>query len=151
MEDGAVLGSLFSRLQSNSSEEIRRLLSAYQEIRQERCKVTLDSEWEKVSFSVLEDDDPLRKIRDAGFELARAQHSLDWKNVPESYLQGAWEEFKGSFGYEAYDAADDWWVDWGMVRVRLAAAAAVGGVSQIALTGMETSANIAVVATTMVQ
>jgi salicylate hydroxylase len=34
-------------------------------------------------------------------------------------LRGAWEEFRGTFGYEAYDAADDWWVDWGIMAHRL--------------------------------
>ena len=61
----------------------------------------------------------MRIARDAGFERARAQQSLDWEDVEEEYLREAWEELKGSFGYDAYDAADDWWVDWGVLRERL--------------------------------
>ena len=121
-EDGAVLGSLFSRLQTNSQDEIIRLLSAYQEIRQGRCTELSKSEYEKVHFSVLEKDDPMRVARDAGFAIARQQQSLDWANVDDDVLNRAWEEFKGSYAYDAYDAADDWWVDWGMLRERIRAA-----------------------------
>ena len=40
-------------------------------------------------------------------------------------LRASWEELKGSFGYEAYDAADDWWVDWGVLRERMSAAMSI--------------------------
>ena len=121
MEDGAVLGSLFSRLQTRDTDEIFRLLNAYQSIRQDRCKVTLESEAEKVAFSVLEDGDPTREARDAEFRAARNKQRLVWEDMGDDidYLQKAWEELRFSFGYEAYDAADDWWIDWGVMRERL--------------------------------
>ncbi|KAH8110332.1 FAD/NAD-binding domain-containing protein [Phellopilus nigrolimitatus] len=121
MEDGAVLGSLFSRLQSRGPEEILRLLKAYQEVRQERAQTTIASEADYVAFSVL-DVGPSREARDEGFRVLRAQQSLDWKSTEEEVLRGRWEEYRGSFGYEAYDAADDWWVDWGVLQERMTAA-----------------------------
>lgn len=125
MEDGAVFGSLFSRLRTGEREEITRLLMAFQEIRQSRCNSITDSEYQKVHFSVLEEGDPIRVARDAGFRAAADQHALDWENVDEEYLRASWEELKGSFGYEAYDAADDWWVDWGVLRERMSAAMSI--------------------------
>lgn len=120
MEDGAVLGSLFSRLQSKSPDEIMRLLCAYQEIRQDRCAQTQQSDAELVTFSTLPPG-PARDERDAGFALSSANATLDWEDAGEEMLRGAWDEFRGSFGYEAYDAADDWWVDWGVLAQRTTA------------------------------
>ncbi|KAH8110329.1 FAD/NAD-binding domain-containing protein [Phellopilus nigrolimitatus] len=121
IEDGAVLGSLFSRLKSHDGSEIVRLLSAFQEIRQDRCSVIAKSELESVLLVSLPDDDPMRAVRDAGFRAGRDAHALDWDDIGEDSLSSAWEDFKMSFGYEAYDAADDWWVDWGVMRERMAA------------------------------
>lgn len=121
VEDGAVLGSLFSRLQTKDPDEILRLLSAFQEIRQDRCSTTLQSDMELVTFCTLPSG-PACDERNAGFKAAAKQEALDWENVGEDLLSGAWEEFRGSFGYEAYDAADDWWVDWGIMVQRMAAA-----------------------------
>lgn len=119
MEDAAVIGSLFSRLRTRSRQEIVALLNAYQEIREERCNLITDSEYEKIHFSVLEVGDPIRAQRDAGLKASREMGVLDWDCVTEEYLKAQWEEFKGSFGYEAYDAADSWWVDWGSLRERI--------------------------------
>ncbi|KAI5121812.1 hypothetical protein M0805_009804 [Coniferiporia weirii] len=120
MEDGAVLGSLFSRLQTRDTDEILRLLRAYQEMRQDRCTATVQSDCELVAFSTLPAG-PERNERDEGFRLSRMQQSLDWEKASEDILRGAWEEFRASFGYEAYDAADDWWVDWGIMLQRMTA------------------------------
>jgi len=119
MEDAAVIGSLFSRLRTRSRQEILVLLNAYQEIREERCNLITDSEYEKIHFSILEVGDPIRAQRDAGLKASREMNALDWEDVSEEYLKAQWEEFKGSFGYEAYDAADGWWVDWGSLRERI--------------------------------
>ena len=120
-EDGAVLGSLFSRLQTRSREEILRLLRAFQEIRQERCENTIKADAELCIFSCLPPG-PARDKRNEGFAQSEANKSLDWGEEGEATLRGAWEEFRGSFGYEAYDAADDWWVDWGVMIQRMTAA-----------------------------
>lgn len=119
MEDAAVVGSLFSRLRTRSRQEILVLLNAYQEIREERCNLITDSEYERIHFSVLEVGDPIRAQRDAGLKASREIGALDWDCVSEEYLKAQWEEFKGSFGYEAYDAADSWWVDWGSLREKM--------------------------------
>ncbi|EJD05380.1 FAD/NAD-binding domain-containing protein [Fomitiporia mediterranea MF3/22] len=121
VEDAAVLGSLFSRLRTRSSREILRLLAAYQEIREDRCIEVTRTEYETCAFSVLPRGDPRREERDLGFAASRDMKVLDWENLDDPFLQRIWEQFKGSFGYEAYDAADDWWVDWGIMQERMAA------------------------------
>ena len=115
------MGSLFSRLQSRSPDEILRLLAAYQEIRQERVESTIKSDAELCVFCTLPPG-PARDKRNEGFRQSEANKSLDWVEESEETLRAAWEEFRGSFGYEAYDAADDWWVDWGVTIQRLSAA-----------------------------
>ncbi|KAL5514192.1 hypothetical protein ACEPAG_2280 [Sanghuangporus baumii] len=128
MEDAAVLGSLFSRLRTRDTDEILRLLAAYQEIREGRCAEVTRTEYETVAFSVLPKDNPKRAERDAGFAASRQMKVLDWENLDDPFLQHIWEQFKCSFGYEAYDAADDWWVDWGIMRERMKASSmAVSG------------------------
>lgn len=97
-----------------------RLLCAYQEIRQERCAKTQQSDAELVAFSTLPPG-LARDERDAGFALSSANATLDWEDAGEDILRGAWDEFRGSFGYEAYDAADDWWIDWGVLAHRTTA------------------------------
>ncbi|THH08949.1 hypothetical protein EW145_g2356 [Phellinidium pouzarii] len=120
MEDGATLGSLFSRLQSRNADEALWLLRAYQELREDRCVTTVQSDIELVIFSTLPEG-PARDERDEGFRMARKQESLDWENSREDILRGAWDEFRGSFGYDAYDATDNWWVDWGVMLQRMTA------------------------------
>jgi len=36
----------------------------------------------------------------------------------EGQLREQWEEIAGVFGYNARDAAEDWWVNWGALRER---------------------------------
>ena len=133
MEDAAVLGSLFSRLRTRERTEVVRLFAAYQEIRQARCGEIKRTEYETVAFSVLPKDNPMRAERDKGFAASREMKVLDWENLGDPLLQRTWEQFKNSFGYEAYDAAGDWWVDWGSTRERMAASstAIVDGVGRL--------------------
>lgn len=126
VEDGAVLGSLFSRLRTREPHEVQRLLNAFQEIRQGRCEYIVRTEMERVMFGLLEEDDPNRAARDAGLVEARKRQKLDFSSMADSYLGHQFEDFKDSYLYEAYDAADDWWVDWGVIGERMAASTTCG-------------------------
>lgn len=150
MEDGAVLGSLFSRLHTGSQEEVVRLLSAYQEIRQARCLELMKSEYEVVHFSTLDDADPMREARDAGFAVARQQQSLDWDDVDEEVVRHAWDEFRTSYAYDAYDAADEWWNDWGLLRERMRAASYASDTKVLAENSLDLTFAQAVVFTSAV-
>ena len=120
-EDGCVLGSLFSRLHTRNREEILRLLRAYQEIRQERCEQGIQSDLEISTFLSLPPG-PDRDRRDEGFRQSQTSQKLEWDEETEDSLRGAWESYRIQLAYEAYDAADDWWIDWGVMIQRLSAA-----------------------------
>ena len=116
------MGCLFSRLESRDPEEILRLLRAFQEIRQERCETTGSADADLVTFSTLPAG-PERDARDEGFRISREKtDALDWENAGDDMLSQAFEEFRYSFGYDAYDAADEWWYDWGLTLQRMNAA-----------------------------
>lgn len=104
-----------------------RLLSAYQEIRQERCEVTVKSDADLMTFTTLPPG-PARDARTEGFRLTREKMDLlDWTNISEDLLRDSWEEFRFSFAYDAYDAADEWWVNWGLTYERMNAAQGKSG------------------------
>lgn len=116
IEDAATLGSLFSRLRTR--DQIATLLEAYQELRKARFEYVAQSEKEKLEFITMPPG-PQRDSRDQYMRAARASGQLDWENSPEQYLREQWEQFKELFGFNAYDDADTWWVEWGVLHDRV--------------------------------
>lgn len=112
IEDATVLGSLFSRLRS--PYQIPHFLSAFQELRHDRCQAVMNSELSKVEFGNLPAGEH-QEIRDLHL---RKQGSTgvsidDLDEVPENVLRDQCEEFREIYGYDADDDADNWWVQWG--------------------------------------
>lgn len=97
------------------------MLRAYQEIRQERCEQGIQSDLGISTFLTLPPG-PDRDRRNEGFKESEANKKLEWDEESEDSLRGTWEAYRVQLAYEAYDAADDWWVDWGVVVHRLSAA-----------------------------
>ena len=120
MEDAVVLGTIFSRL--SSRDHIIPFLGAYQELRQHRCQAVRISEVEKMAFLMLPAG-PERDARDASMRAELDRGELDWTEADEGALRQQWEEFRDDFGYNAYEAADTWWVEWGVLLERVNAAA----------------------------
>ncbi|KAH8111815.1 FAD/NAD-binding domain-containing protein [Phellopilus nigrolimitatus] len=117
VEDAAVLGRLFSHLRSR--DEIKRLLSAYQELRQQRCDIVQAKEEEKIAFSAMPSG-PERDERDAHMREVRKDSRIEWKTSTDEYLRKRWvEEFEVLYGYNAFEAADTWWVEWGVLLERM--------------------------------
>ena len=58
----------------------------------------------------------LQRQRDAGMRALGAQGA----NVLEAggEASGLWDEIREIFGYDCEDEADDWWVQWGLLRER---------------------------------
>lgn len=115
VEDGAVLAKLFSHLRSEY--QIGSFLWAFQDLRQPRSKYATMSEvgnFFYMSFPPGEGqqqrDHEMRSKRDAGLNLL--QGSDDSEESPQ------WVEIKEMFGYDAEDHADNWWVEWGLLRER---------------------------------
>jgi salicylate hydroxylase len=103
---------LFSRL--HSAEQVPTLLYAYQDLRKERADMLGDLEQHnaEVAFS-----SPPR-IRDG---LVRwTALPIDTPDPPAggSPTDAELAEILEVWGYYAIDAADEWWVEWGMLRER---------------------------------
>ncbi|THH08944.1 hypothetical protein EW145_g2362 [Phellinidium pouzarii] len=116
MEDAVVFGELFSKLTSRSS--IKRLLYAYQELRQQRCDFVRASEHERAGFVTMPSG-PQRDARDASMRRERERGRRDWLKSPEEQLRAQWEEMRGTYGYNALEDAENWWVEWGPLLERM--------------------------------
>lgn len=122
VEDGAVLARLFTHLRTH--DQIKQFLWAFQDIRQPRCIAVTESETHVMYFTCMPKGDD-SEARDAGFRAKNAagvevlQAAGDQEETPE------WREVKEVFGYDAEDEADDWWVDWGSLKLKSAASGAI--------------------------
>ena len=121
MEDAVVLGRLLSRVKDKS--ETGRFIAAYQEIRQERCEAVSSAEHQKVVFVALPQG-PSSEERDRSMRAQMKEGAKDWSGCEDGFLRNAWEEFRDAFAYDAYDDADTWWVEWGVLFERVQGAGA---------------------------
>lgn len=110
IEDAAVFGSLFSRLRS--WDQIPQLMEAFQDLRQDRCQAVHLSELNNAALVWLPPG-PERDGRDAGMRLSMRKGAEHWD---EGMLREQWESISEVFGYSAREAAEDWWVNWGVLR-----------------------------------
>ena len=107
-EDAETLGSLFSRLQCR--EQIKQLLTAYEEIRHPRCEDTCQE------FLNLESANkcpmgPQQEARDALFRQVLAD-SKDG-HMDEPLFRSLFSKPFLTYTYDASEAVDNWWVQWG--------------------------------------
>ena len=112
VEDGAVLAKIFSHI--SSKRQIQSFLYAFHEIRQDRVRTVRAGELASTFFMTA--DGPEAVQRDAAM-LAKAQQGgnvLDSENDASA----VWDEYRIVFGYDCEDEADDWWVQWGVLRER---------------------------------
>jgi salicylate hydroxylase len=112
VEDSAVLAKLFSHLLSE--DQIESFLWAFQELRYDRVCQMLHSETRNIASMTLPPGD-IQRVRD---QCMRDKHRSGG-NVLEGEggnISEQWEEIKATFGYDAEDEADNWWVNWGLLR-----------------------------------
>ena len=103
VEDAVVLGSLFSHLRTMS--QIPSFLSAYQELRQRRCDLVKLADIGNAQMVAMPDG-PAADARDDDM-----RHTIEeWD---EGTMKAQFEEIAEIFLYDAYDAAAEWWVNWG--------------------------------------
>ncbi|KAH9849277.1 FAD/NAD-P-binding domain-containing protein [Lenzites betulinus] len=113
IEDGAVLAKIFSHLLER--RQIVDFLEAYQEIRQPRVNYVHAQEHETMMITVA--DGEVAEIRN---RTMRANTEAG-KNVLEGDAEVAtkqWSDMVEIFGYDCEDAADEWWMEWGILRER---------------------------------
>jgi salicylate hydroxylase len=110
VEDAAVLGSLMSHL--SSPDQLPQMLQAYQDLRLQRVKQVQDSELNNAAL-VTQADPQIRAMRDAALGQSLKQQSSSLDKWSDEQLRTQWEEIGAVFGYDAADAAEDWWIKWG--------------------------------------
>ncbi|KAF8872574.1 hypothetical protein BD779DRAFT_331964 [Infundibulicybe gibba] len=115
VEDGAVLAKLFSHLRSE--DQIASFLWAFEDLRKPRCDMVHKKELGDIYFMTMGPgevqeyrDSSMRAKRDAGLSPLSASDELE--ETPE------WSQMKEVFGYDAEDEADNWWIQWGLLRER---------------------------------
>ena len=60
-----------------------------------------------------------QESRDAALSKQSSNTNPDEENdVSEDYLREQFEEFVNVFGYDAYDDAENWWIEWGTLLER---------------------------------
>lgn len=102
VEDAVVLGSLFSRLRS--WDQVPAFLHAYQELRKPRSERIRRIEIRHAELSALPPG-PITTMRDECFQ--------DYVVENESAVKEHFNEVAEIFCYDAVEAADEWWINWG--------------------------------------
>jgi salicylate hydroxylase len=112
IEAAAVLSALLSYVRG--LDHIPHLVSAYETIRRERSKFIHEVEVTAVTQSMFPPG-PEREARDLEMQklLQARQHKWD----DDAPLR-IWGQLCQVWAYDAFDAADDWWVQWGVLRER---------------------------------
>ncbi|KAF8802027.1 FAD/NAD(P)-binding domain-containing protein [Phlegmacium glaucopus] len=113
IEDAETLGSLFSRIQCR--EQIKQLLTAYEEIRYARCK-QMDQSNRPIQELMKCPVGPEQEARDALLHQTLAYG--DWDHMDEATFQSVWGTQLSMLVYDANEAVDDWWVQWGSFIAR---------------------------------
>ncbi len=114
VEDGAVLAKLFSHL--SEERQIESFLYAFQELRQSRTRSVRASEFGNAFFMAMPACDASRQ-RDEGMRML-GEMGLNVLEGGDGETSGAWNEVRTIFGYDCEDEADNWWVQWGLLRER---------------------------------
>ena len=107
-----VLGTLFSRL--SRWDQIPQLLDGFQELRQDRCRFVDMSEMATANVLSLPPGEA-RDARDVNLQLSLQSENEIWD---EDMLLGQWDGIAAVFGYTAREAAEEWWVKWGLLDNR---------------------------------
>ncbi|KAJ7173768.1 hypothetical protein C8R46DRAFT_1256296 [Mycena filopes] len=113
VEDGFALGRIFSHL--TSRDQIPALLQGYHATRYNRTIAAESSELGAMATATLPPG-PARTARDHGL---KAMSLLD--NESESVdevVAAVWSTYLVQFNYDATEAVDEWWLNWGRLTKR---------------------------------
>lgn len=108
VEDAAVMGVLMSRLRT--WEQVPQFMEGFQDIRQARCTHVRLSELHNAALVTLPPGED-QAMRDDAMRLS-LHVDADWD---DTRLRAQWEEIGEVFGYNALEAAEDWWIKWGSI------------------------------------
>ncbi|KAI0730570.1 FAD/NAD(P)-binding domain-containing protein [Earliella scabrosa] len=105
VEDAVVLGCLLSHIRA--IDQLPTFLSAYEELRRQRCATLVYADVRNTMMMSL----PPGAEADA--RDAQMGQTLDDSDMDEGALKAQFEEFAEVFLYDAGDAAEEWWINWG--------------------------------------
>jgi salicylate hydroxylase len=108
IEDAMTLSLLFT-LPSTRSQTLM-LLTAYEELRQQRCADMQLSERQKRNASCMPLG-PEQRARDEGFRTSQMGLAV-WDEM-DGPLGGVFAEFINLINFDAREAVEDWWTKWG--------------------------------------
>ncbi|KAH9004767.1 hypothetical protein EDB86DRAFT_1986536 [Lactarius hatsudake] len=112
VESAAVFSTLFSYVRG--FDHIPLLVRAYETIRRDRADFLHRVELTHVTQTMFPPG-PEQMARD--HEMRKLLHAGQAKWDDDAYL-GLWGQVCETWAYNAFDAADDWWVQWGILRER---------------------------------
>lgn len=98
----------------NCWDQLPQLVEAFQDLREERCQIVHEKELMGFRLVWL----PPGSYRDARDQSLRAMVKLGLQGWNEDKMRWQWEEISEVLGYSAREAAEDWWVSWGVLRER---------------------------------
>ncbi|KZT63264.1 FAD/NAD(P)-binding domain-containing protein [Daedalea quercina L-15889] len=115
VEDAAVLGKLYSHL--GIPEQTQDFLYAFQDLRQQRCAEAVDGDLSMFRYISM-DAGPAQEVRDASMltNYREGRNVLEGGEAAGEIEQ--WAQIRMIYGYDCEDEADDWWVQWGLLRAR---------------------------------
>ncbi|KAI0812477.1 hypothetical protein BC629DRAFT_1589237 [Irpex lacteus] len=113
--DAGALGTLFSHLHSDS--QIDTFLTAFETLRRDRVKKVLPIELMN-TYHIVMPDEELREQRNAAFRERRDAGLDAFSGEKDDFAVALWENDKTIFSYDAEDAAEEWWNDWGILDER---------------------------------
>lgn len=142
VEDGAVLAKLFSHL--SEERQIESFLYAFQELRQPRTRSVRAGEFGNVFVITLENG-PESQIRDDAMR-AKAAKGMNVLDGDDGDINRQWEEVVTIFGYDCEDEADDWWMQWGILRERALDRNSINGGSLFDFSAMATAVQVTEIA-----
>ena len=90
-------------------------LHAYEDLRRKRAKEFVKGESETAELFFLPPG-PARDARDQ--QMAGTLHMRGGKGWDYEFLERQWQGISHVWTYNGVDAADDWWVEWGLLRER---------------------------------
>ncbi|EIW83388.1 FAD/NAD(P)-binding domain-containing protein [Coniophora puteana RWD-64-598 SS2] len=111
LEDAETLGTLLSRI--TDLDQLPGLLEGFQEVGGRRARYIRDISWQEIVGPLWLSPGPARNMRDEA--LRKADDDSDWD---DAMMRKQFDGFYAALGYNARDAADDWWTTWGLLRER---------------------------------
>jgi salicylate hydroxylase len=112
VESATVLSTLLSYV--CGIDHIPVLVQAYETVSRERTEFLHRLELAHVA-RMMYPPGPERTARNQDFKALLNMGQLKWSD--DAYL-GLWGQMCKIWAYNAFDEADDWWVQWGMLRER---------------------------------